>query len=315
MFLYKVAQLTSKWKILKKNIFLFQKVVLTIAEVKKKTCDNIKQFTHVPSNTGFLTTALFCTLERNLFRYAPLFFGRLHLYIWNFPYIEFVLIFFFTLCINNNNNWMILRFSLRSEMLWVAPELLPLTIIPGSPATQKGDVYSFGIILEEIILRKGPFHAARQFLDPQGERLTWKYLTINIPITYKFVGILARVAAREDPPFRPAIERMDVPEDLTGLAERCWLDSSDDRPGFDSIRALLRSTVAEYVLMLFFFLVSISLSVEDFRGTCWTIFSIACNNMPTLWKRWSNRRPSCCIRKRKNLKNCYTRFSFINVKA
>lgn len=54
------------------------------------------------------------------------------------------------------------------EMLWVAPELLPLTVIPGSPATQKGDVYSFGIILEEIILRGGPFQAARQFLDPQG---------------------------------------------------------------------------------------------------------------------------------------------------
>lgn len=54
------------------------------------------------------------------------------------------------------------------ELLWVAPELLPLTIIPGTPATQKGDVYSFGIILEEIIVRGGPFEAARQFIDPQG---------------------------------------------------------------------------------------------------------------------------------------------------
>ncbi len=59
-----------------------------------------------------------------------------------------------------------------SELLWVAPELLPLTIIPGTPATQKGkifrvffrlsdfhydiiagDVYSFAIILEEIVVR------------------------------------------------------------------------------------------------------------------------------------------------------------------
>lgn len=54
------------------------------------------------------------------------------------------------------------------EMLWVAPELLPLTVIPGTPATQKGDVYSFAIILEEIIVRGGPFNAARQFLEPQG---------------------------------------------------------------------------------------------------------------------------------------------------
>lgn len=58
---------------------------------------------------------------------------------------------------------------LPTELLWVAPELLPLTIIPGTPATQKGDVYSFGIILEEIIVRGGPFEAARQFLEPNGQ--------------------------------------------------------------------------------------------------------------------------------------------------
>lgn len=54
-------------------------------------------------------------------------------------------------------------------MLWVAPELLPLTVIPGTPATQKGDVYSFGIILEEIIVRGGPYEAARQFLEAHGK--------------------------------------------------------------------------------------------------------------------------------------------------
>jgi atrial natriuretic peptide receptor A len=51
----------------------------------------------------------------------------------------------------------------------VAPELLPLTIIPGTPATQKGDVYSFSVILEEIIVRGGPYEAARQFLEPHGD--------------------------------------------------------------------------------------------------------------------------------------------------
>lgn len=54
------------------------------------------------------------------------------------------------------------------ELFWVAPELLPITIIPGTPATQKGDVYSFAIILEEIVVRGGPYETARQFLDVHG---------------------------------------------------------------------------------------------------------------------------------------------------
>lgn len=56
-------------------------------------------------------------------------------------------------------------------MLWVAPELLPLTVTPGTPATQKADVYSFGIILEEIIVRGGPYEAARQFLESHGSAI------------------------------------------------------------------------------------------------------------------------------------------------
>lgn len=53
-------------------------------------------------------------------------------------------------------------------MLWVAPELLPLTNIPGTPATQKGDVYSFAIILEEIVTRGGPYESVRGYMEITG---------------------------------------------------------------------------------------------------------------------------------------------------
>jgi len=45
-------------------------------------------------------------------------------------------------------------------MLWTAPEIMiernkeDRTFVPG---TQKGDVYSFAIIVQEILYRKGPF--------------------------------------------------------------------------------------------------------------------------------------------------------------
>ncbi|XP_046997916.1 atrial natriuretic peptide receptor 1-like [Schistocerca americana] len=108
-----------------------------------------------------------------------------------------------------------------TKLLWIAPELLPQTTVPGNPATQKGDVYSFGIILEEIILRAGPFEAAKQFLTPP--------------------EIVSRVAAREVPPFRPDVGEQDCPSELLDLMHQSWSDNPDDRPTFQSIRQVIRS--------------------------------------------------------------------------
>ena len=62
-------------------------------------------------------------------------------------------------------------------MLWSAPEVLRSKDRPvhGSP---KADVYSFGIILEEIILRGGPFEEASMTLNPQGKF----YVIIYVPV-------------------------------------------------------------------------------------------------------------------------------------
>ena len=44
-----------------------------------------------------------------------------------------------------------------SDLLWTAPELLRLGELRPGDDTDKGDVYSFGIILQDILYRNTPF--------------------------------------------------------------------------------------------------------------------------------------------------------------
>ncbi|XP_012220390.1 atrial natriuretic peptide receptor 1 isoform X3 [Linepithema humile] len=113
-----------------------------------------------------------------------------------------------------------------TKLLWIAPELLSLTVTPGSAATQKGDVYSFAIILEEIVVRGGPYEIARTFMTPQ--------------------EIVSRVSASENPPLRPEVTPKDCPPDILSLMERCWHEVPEERPSFHAIRGTIRGIMKGY---------------------------------------------------------------------
>jgi len=105
-------------------------------------------------------------------------------------------------------------------MLWCAPE----HIIDGemdNRGSQKGDVYSYGIILQEIANRKPPY--SMYPFEPQ--------------------EIIARVMAHEDPPFRPVVKENACKSELQSLMTQCWDDDPDRRPHFNKILDRLRKVM------------------------------------------------------------------------
>lgn len=102
----------------------------------------------------------------------------------------------------------------RGTLWWMAPELFPAT--PGYPARPVGprlDVYSYGVVMWEILSCGG---------EPYGSRSA--------------AEVMALVRAGVRPPI-PA----DCPPDWAALMTACWADNPADRPVFsDIVRCLAR---------------------------------------------------------------------------
>ncbi|TNN52258.1 Atrial natriuretic peptide receptor 1 [Liparis tanakae] len=96
-----------------------------------------------------------------------------------------------------------------AQRLWMAPELLRMEA-PPPPGTQKGDVYSFGIVLQEVALRRGAF-----FLE-------------GFPLSPK--EIVDRVVLGEWPCLRPTVDPQAHSPELGQLMQRCWAEEPTERP-------------------------------------------------------------------------------------
>ncbi|XP_057289487.1 atrial natriuretic peptide receptor 1-like isoform X2 [Hydractinia symbiolongicarpus] len=117
--------------------------------------------------------------------------------------------------------------SFYSSLLWTAPELLRMNN-PPSIGTQKGDVYSFGIILQEIITRSEPYSMHE----------------------LEAVDIIQTLKERSNPPFRPSVQQYrsrlssvgekNDDRELYNLMVMCYAEEPTVRPSFNEIKKFIK---------------------------------------------------------------------------
>ncbi|XP_075314341.1 guanylate cyclase 2G [Odontesthes bonariensis] len=111
------------------------------------------------------------------------------------------------------------------EMYWTAPELLRQVGLPVR-GTPKGDVYSFSIIMWELMYnsKAGPYQDIN--LDPK---------EIIMQLRTPFLG----------EPLRPVLSDQLCEEKVNTLLSACWTENPEHRPPFGSIRRRLRNISPE----------------------------------------------------------------------
>ncbi|XP_015281516.1 PREDICTED: retinal guanylyl cyclase 2, partial [Gekko japonicus] len=97
------------------------------------------------------------------------------------------------------------------ELLWTAPELLR---DPGMfpKGTLKADVYSFAIVVQEVVLRGPPYCTSQVSAEE-----------------------ILRKLKKSPPLFRPNVPLDSAPLECIQLMKQCWAEVPDRRPSFDEI--------------------------------------------------------------------------------
>ncbi|RWS14989.1 atrial natriuretic peptide receptor 1-like protein, partial [Dinothrombium tinctorium] len=113
------------------------------------------------------------------------------------------------------------------SLLWIAPEFLRFKN-PHHHGSQKGDVYSFAIVLQEIVTRTAPFETPsnRDGSNP----------------SYNVSAIINRLKSGAKPYCRPTIpdSEAECPPVVRELMIDCWSEDPADRPTFETIKHTLK---------------------------------------------------------------------------
>ncbi|ESO09672.1 hypothetical protein HELRODRAFT_117164, partial [Helobdella robusta] len=118
---------------------------------------------------------------------------------------------------DNANNRMIDAQTV-AKMLWQAPEILRAECI-GIKGSQKGDVYSFGLILFQIISKKDP----------------WSHVKYN---DYEVLNTILNPV--DGAHLRPDTSSLTCPEFLIKCMHDCWNEDEYIRPDFKMVRSRLK---------------------------------------------------------------------------
>ncbi|XP_033617323.1 guanylate cyclase 2G [Fukomys damarensis] len=110
----------------------------------------------------------------------------------------------------------------HTELYWTAPELLRLPQVPWR-GTQKGDVYSFAVLMRDLIHHqdRGPFEDRDEAPD-------------------EIIKQIREPSAPE--PLRPSLSEEKGNTEILLMVRACWDESPDRRPTFPSIKKILRET-------------------------------------------------------------------------